>query len=359
MAPDGTLLEEAATDEMETELIDGRPIQAHSNSTQATQGIISAVGTTWRVDMNTQFAGSDASRRLVKPIDGNPRIENVAKPAASPGMLLVRVATVGMCRTDLLVAAGTIGVGTPTILGHEFSGWIEENEASEQVGLEDGTLIAGDPTFTLPDGRDGFMGVDADGVLAEWITIPADRVYRADGLTPHQAAYLEPVTAAMGGLPLAQAIGGRGAVIGDNRIATLTSAVLATAANPVPHVSMTLEQLEMEPDSSFDWLIETSLSAHLLAIAVSKLKAGGTLVIKSRGLEEVVIPVRDIVLKRLTLAGRTRSAFPEAMDWIRSQPKIVSSLLGEAYPFDRWAEAFAAAASGEGRKIFINVAADA
>lgn len=292
--------------------------------------------------------------RLVKPVSGEPAIQQMTRPVPGHGEALVRVATVGMCRTDLLVAAGAIPVSSDTVLGHEFSGWIEDVGPDTICAFAPGTLVAGDPTFPLPDGRDGFIGVDVSGALSTWITMPVERLHRADGLTPHQAAYLEPVTAAMGGLPIARAQGGRGAIIGRNRIATLTSAVLTS--HGVEHEILDLNELHDRPDSSFDWLLEARLSDLLLQEAVRKLAAGGTLILKSRHLEQATFPVRDMVLKRITFAGMTRSGFPEAMEWMKANIDTIHSLLGDRYRMANWRNAFKAAETGEGNKVFVDVA---
>lgn len=291
--------------------------------------------------------------RLLKPVEGKPSIKAMTRPIPGPGEALIRIATVGMCRTDLLVASGDIAIKSDTVLGHEFSGWIEEFGPDAKSGLAVGALIAGDPTFPMPDGRDGFIGVDAPGALATWITMPVERLHDAKGLTPHEAAYLEPVTAAMGGLPMAQARGGRGAIIGRNRIATLTSAVLTS--HGVEHEIIDMNELYERPDCSFDWLLEARLSSLLLKNAVAKLAAGGVLILKSRHLEEATFPVRDMVLKRITFAGMTRSGFPEAMAWMKDNVGTVKSLLGRRYPLERWEEAFADAGTGEGNKVFVDV----
>lgn len=296
---------------------------------------------------------STTGERLVKPVEGAPYLGTMTRPVPGPGEATVRVATVGMCRTDLLVAAGEIPVMQDTVLGHEFSGWIEEIDREAAADLPVGTLVAADPTFPLPDGRDGFIGVDASGALATWIVMPIERLYPAGSLTPHQAAYLEPVTAAMGGLPMARSCGGRGAIVGRNRIATLTSAVLTS--HGVEHEIVDLNGLYERPDCSFDWLIEAELSNLLLADAVRKLAAGGTLILKSRHMEQATFPVRDVVLKRITLAGMTRSGFPEAMAWMKDNVDTVQSLLGRRYPLKRWDKAFADARTGEGRKIFVDL----
>lgn len=308
--------------------------------------------------MNAIATGFAAGYQLVKLPHAAPRLRSMVRPSPSKGEVLIRVATVGMCRTDLLVAKGSIPICRETVLGHEFSGWIEEIGPDTPDDVRIGDLVAGDPTFPKADGRDGFIGVDSNGAMASWIVMPAARVHHADGLAPRQAAYLEPVTAAMGGLALAQAIGGRGAILGDNRIAALTSAVMRLAEPSVPHDLLSIDELAAEADASLDWIIETCMSDEVVALCVRKLKAGGTLILKSRHLEALTVPVRDIVLKRITLAGRTRSGFPEAMDWIKANPEVVAGLLGSSYDLADWEAAFEAASTGEGNKVFIDIASE-
>jgi L-iditol 2-dehydrogenase len=296
----------------------------------------------------------ETGMQLVKTSRTPPELMQCTRPEPGSGEALIRVATVGMCRTDLLVADGRIPVSNDTVLGHEFSGWIEA--VGDGCDLSIGDLVAADPTFPMPDGRDGFIGVDADGALRTWIVMPADRLYRAEGLSPRQAAYLEPITAAMGGLKAAREAGGRGAIVGDNRIATLTSAVFDTVGDPVAHDAITIRDLASTEPCTYDWILEARLSDELMVHAMRAMKPGGRLILKSRHLDDVHFPVRDYVLKQLSLVGRTRSGFPEAMAWLKANPDIVEDLLGDTYPLERWAEAFTAAETGEGRKVFVDVA---
>lgn len=308
--------------------------------------------------METEVTGY-AGIMLVRPVNGAPHLQAMTRPVPGPHEVLVRVATVGMCRTDLLVSNGTIPVISDTILGHEFSGWIEQIGPGVFDCPDVGALVSGNPTFALDDGRDGFMGVDTNGALATWVVLPIERIHLADGLDPRQAAYLEPVTAAMGGIESARNAGGKGAIVGNNRIASLTSSVMNRLDNPIEHDLITLDELNAMPDCSYEWLLEARLSDDLIATAIRKLKVGGTLILKSRHLDTVSIPARDLVLKRITLAGCTRSGFPEAMAWIHANPDIVADLLGESFPLEQWDKAFQAAETGEGRKIFVTIAENA
>ena len=60
----------------------------------------------------------------------------VARPAARE--VLIRTAATGICRTDLNFQTGDFFFPTPTVLGHEGAGIIQE------VGSSDTDLAAGD-----------------------------------------------------------------------------------------------------------------------------------------------------------------------------------------------------------------------
>lgn len=302
----------------------------------------------------------ETGRRLVKRPGEPPRIEPMRRPDPGPGQAVVRVRTVGLCRTDLLVADGTLPVDRPVTLGHEFSGDLVACDGRRDI--QEGALVAVDPTFVLPDGTDGFMGLDSEGCLATWAVVPSERLYRSPRLSYGQAAYLEPVAAAMGGLPAALEAGGFGLVLGDNRIADLTAQVFA---NPVSGPAPAFERLSHEafaeatarPDglNRYDWILETRLSDDLFVQALRALRPGGRLITKSRHMPEARFPVRSWVLKRLSLVGRTRSGFAEAHDWIEDNCGFVDGLLGDAFHLDEWDLAFSRANRGEGKKLFINL----
>lgn len=300
--------------------------------------------------------------RLLKPLGESPRIVAATRPEAGEGLTLIRVRTVGLCRTDLLVADGTLPVSSDVVLGHEFSGDVVS--ASGPGALTPGTLVAVDPTFPMEDGTDGFMGMDVDGAISTYVAVPTQRVLDASGLTHRQAAYLEPVAAAMGGYEAARDAGGRGLLLGDNRIATLTGRILegpGSALGPALEFDR-MDHGEFAALSStpagmnrYGWILETRLSDDVFAQAARALVPGGRLICKSRHLVQATIPIRAYVLKRLSIDGRTRSGFPEALDWIVSDPARIEDLIGDAYPVGEWGTAFARAMGGEGRKLFLDL----
>lgn len=305
---------------------------------------------------------SSAGVRLIKRVGHKPLLESLEKPVARKGEVLLRVLSVGLCRTDLLVADGRLPIERDVILGHEFSAVVEDLAADVSIPqIGKGTIVAVNPTFPMPSGRDGYIGVDADGALATWICLPADRLYPTN-LAPRLAAYLEPIAAALGGLAPARQMGGRGAIVGSNRIATLTSLAFSSPSGtceadgaPVEHDLISLDELEASPDQSYDWLLETRLCDRIITEAARVLKPDGILILKSRHLDGITIPIRDYVLKNLSLVGRTREDFGAAMSWLTANARLVEPLLGPERHISRWEDAFSLAETGEGNKVFVTL----
>lgn len=303
-----------------------------------------------------------SSQALIKEPGRSPRLEIHARPKATPGTAVLRVATVGLCRTDLLVADDSIKITTPLILGHEFSGWVEDvgSGADAPAWIAPGALAAVNPTATGPFGADAYMGLDFDGSIATHVRVPFGKLHDAAGMDPRVAAYLEPVACALGSVDVLRTLRGRGLLIGGNRIASLTEQALRGdgAKNGYDLDVMDMDELRgcaAELACAYDWVVETNATQEMFALAALVLKRRGTLVVKSRHPGARAIEVRDYVLKEISVVGRTRSGFPEAMSWLRSHEAFVAGLIGAEFDIGDWQRAFAAANAGEAGKTFIKV----
>ncbi len=70
-----------------------------------------------------------------------PQIEDVPKPAAGPGQVLVKIGGAGVCHSDLHVMEEDLGFTPPFTLGHENAGWIAA--LGEGVrGFKEGDAVA-------------------------------------------------------------------------------------------------------------------------------------------------------------------------------------------------------------------------
>jgi len=163
------------------------------------------------------------------------RYEEVAVPDLSPNEVLVRVKAAGICGSDLPRVMGNAARFYPIILGHEFSGVVEQ-VGGEVTRVAVGDRVAGIPLLPCrrcPDCQAGhfaqckhysFIGSRENGSWAEYVKLPETNVMPVrDAITFEEAALFEPSAVALHAL---MHIGYRGgehvAVLGGGNIGLLT-----------------------------------------------------------------------------------------------------------------------------------------
>ena len=282
-------------------------------------------------------------RSLVKASDGI-HLKEYKMPELKKGFVRINVKEVGLCRTDLFVADGTIKVDQDIILGHEFSGIIVETKSTLFKVNE---RVSVNPLFDVR-----FMGLDFDGCLRDFIDVPEEQVIRAFDLDFKVAAYLEPVAASMAVLKVCHDKKAKGAVFGYNRIAELTYIILKEEGYNIEWID---EKNITAQDNEYDYVIETLLNEVYLSKIIKLLKKEGTLVVKSRKKQLTGLVASDLVAKELTLRCVNYYDFNKTMEWLISHQNTISHLLGDSYPLDDWRNAFDEANKGESKKIFIHI----
>jgi S-(hydroxymethyl)glutathione dehydrogenase/alcohol dehydrogenase len=157
------------------------------------------------------------ARELNKPV----QVEDVQFDAPKAGEVLVKIAAVGVCHSDLSATNGTIALPMPLILGHEAAGEVVEvGDGVAELKAGDHVVsnwiymcgrchycnvgrpvlcnLQGKALSTLPDGtlrtRDAqgkplniFSGV---GVMAEYAVVHADNLVKIDPAVPLDRAAL-------------------------------------------------------------------------------------------------------------------------------------------------------------------------
>lgn len=148
---------------------------------------------------------------------GNKTIETrpLKLPEPGAGQVLLRVCACGVCGTDVHIYEGGKGsadVTPPVILGHEFSGYVEQIGPGVE-GLRIGQLVTVDPNIycgkCLPC-RQGqkqmchhmkAVGVTMDGGFADYCLAPyAQCVAVPENTDPELAAMAEPVACCLHGI---------------------------------------------------------------------------------------------------------------------------------------------------------------
>ena len=175
------------------------------------------------------------------------RIDKLPRPEPGPGQVLLQVASVGVCGSDVhYYLHGRIGsqvVTGPIIMGHEFSARIAELGPGVE-GVSVGQLVTVEPGVSCgkcepcleghpnlcPNVR--FCGTPPiDGVFAEYTVMPAENCFRLpEGFGPIEGAMLEPLGIAIHTVDLAHLRAGQTvAVMGAGPIGLLVAAVAKAA----------------------------------------------------------------------------------------------------------------------------------
>lgn len=133
---------------------------------------------------------------------GKLTLEDRAEPALTPGMVKVKVRSIGICGTDFHIYEGSHPfLQYPRVMGHELSGEVAETNLGSALSLGDRVIV----NPYLPCGKCiacrkekpncctniRVLGVHTDGGMTEFITVPESQLYPAGDLTFAQAAMVE------------------------------------------------------------------------------------------------------------------------------------------------------------------------
>jgi threonine dehydrogenase-like Zn-dependent dehydrogenase len=140
---------------------------------------------------------------------GLARVVERPEPAAGDGEVVIRVARVGLCGTDLSSFLGKNPlVSYPRVIGHEIAGVIESVGPGVD-GWRPGTRVAVSPyknCGSCPACRarrsnacrnNQTLGVQREGALAERAAVSASRLYSSAALTLDHLALVEPFSVGM------------------------------------------------------------------------------------------------------------------------------------------------------------------
>ena len=163
------------------------------------------------------------------------RYEEIEKPEAKPGTVLIKVKYTGICGSDVPRVNGDACHYYPNVLGHEFSGVVEE------VGEGVKTLKAGDrvagvplvPCMKCEDCQKGdyslcrnysFIGSRQFGSFAEYVVVPEKNAVKfSEDVSFEKGAFFEPATVALHGLErTGYKGGGTVAILGGGTVGMLT-----------------------------------------------------------------------------------------------------------------------------------------
>ena len=332
---------------------------------------------------------------------GGQRLEvaRVPIPEPGPGEVRIRVHACGVCGSDLhLFNAGLLPPGrTP---GHEMAGEVDI-VGDGVAGLAAGQRVAVEPLDSCGRcpacraGRDSIcpqlevFGIHRNGGFAEYVNLPARRVFRvADDLDPQLAALTEPMAVAVHGLQRGGFSPGQRVIVLGAGSLGLVSAVAARALGAgevwltarYPHqvelgaelgATRVLGEAEAGPlelarlgrEVDFDLVVETvGGTADTLRAAAAAVRPGGTIAVLGLFLGDVTLDPLTAFMKEATLAWSNCYAHPhEGADFetaarlVDAERAALSRLLTHAVPLDEIARAFTLASDRKAGAVKVTV----
>lgn len=321
-------------------------------------------------------------RQAVVPEPHKIVFREVANPQLEPDQVILQVARIGICGSDVHVFEGKHPlVSFPLIQGHEFSGFVAQ-VGSQVTGLQEGDLVTVEPAigcgvcarcqaglFAQCE-RLLFIGGALPGAGSDLFAVDAHYIVKIPpGVDANDAAMTEPLAVAVHSVRRLGSIQGkRVLVLGGGTIGNLTAQVArAMGAGPIVLVDMIPFRTSLAEKLGFDTLNPTQV-ASLEEAVIGKLdgerpevafecvgkEAPLNTCIRAvvRGGEVVVVgvyeqdPRTQMILvqdKEVSLLGSLMYTWEDYNAAVRlMQEKIVDLKLLQThhFPFERWMDAY-------------------
>lgn len=288
-------------------------------------------------------------------------IKNVQAPEPGPDEVIIRVILAGICGSDYSLYNDKFDVPLPVIPGHEAIGRIEKLGPGVS-GLAVGQRITIQPNFSCHactlcrSGHQNIcpakirLGVDTDGVFAEYAKVPARYVWPIpDGLKDEVAVFAEPLAAVAHAMKImAPRKGDRTLILGAGVMGLLALQLAALNGAEVSACDLNQTRLALtkrlgiahvidasKPTTSvsntFDLIYETSGADSALDQAIQLAAPGGKIVVLGLpGQEHPVLTVL-IVRKELQIMGSMiyTDEFPQVLDLLKSGRLQTEPLISE------------------------------
>ena len=339
-------------------------------------------------------------KALVKTKEGpgNVLLVEMPEPKAGPGQVKVRVAAVGICGTDIKIYHGDTWSNPPVILGHEFSGIVEDVgegvtrvKPGDRVVSETAQIICGDCYYCntgnqLMCSQRLSIGYGTNGAMAKYCVVREGIIHKLpDSISLDEAALSEPSTVAvhavydtvklyptnlvvvMGpgpiGLLVAQAVKGFGCTVmltGTDKDADRL--ILGRKLGIDYILDTTKEDLlakvqELTDGMGADVVYDCSGAAPAIRSGMSALKKMGTFVQVGLTKQNLEIEYGLLTQKQISIIGtfgHNWKAWEIVIQLIKEGNLNVSDLISHHFKLDDWEEAFAIAERQEGVKLLIH-----
>ncbi|WP_284946419.1 galactitol-1-phosphate 5-dehydrogenase [Acidisoma cladoniae] len=306
-------------------------------------------------------------RAAVMYSPGDIRLEDVPMPEAGPDDVLLRVAAVGVCGSDIPRMLTKGAHRMPIICGHEFSGHVV------QRGRNVTTVTEGDLVGVVPlipcricdqclgghfsRCRDyDYFGSRRDGAYAEYVAVPEGNLLRAPaGADPRAVAMTDPASIALHAIWKATpTLGARGGVIGCGPIGLFAIQWMRLMGlREVVAVDVSEEKLAMarEAGATHTFLVHEKAPEGLTCDVIveaaghpSSINAAVRLAAPGGHVTFIGIPVADVTLEQATFNHLLRQEVSLHGAW---------NSFGAPFPGPQWRVALEALTSGQLKWAFM------
>lgn len=312
---------------------------------------------------------------------GDLAVEERPDPLPGPHEVLIRVASVGVCGSDIhYFEHGRIGrftVDAPLVLGHEASGQVvglgpavSRLTLGQRVSLEPGIpdftcsqCLAG--RYNLCTGMRFFATPPIDGAFAELVTIHELFAHPVpDQLSDDASALLEPLSVGLWACRRGEVTAGsRVLVTGAGPVGLVTAqCALALGASEVTVTDVNRHRLQLAGELGVtttvdlgtnslagsgvepDVLLECSGRPEAVIDAIPTVARAGRVVLVGMGADELPLPVSRIQEYELTVTGTFRYAhtWPAAISLASTGRVQLDRLVTAHYGLDQVREALTA-----------------
>lgn len=329
------------------------------------------------------------------------RIEERTHDAPGPGQLRLRLATGGICGSDLHYfnhgGFGTVRLREPMILGHEVSAFVEEMGPSVK-GFKPGQLVAVSPSRPCGTCRYCLEGLPnqclsmrfygsampfphIQGAFSEVLVADAAQCIDASGLTQGEAAMAEPLAVALHATTLAGSLLGKRVLVTGCGPIGMLAMLAARRAGAAEIVATDLSDFTLglaskvgadrvintgkDPDALaaystdkgyFDVLFECTGAVAALTGGIAALRPRGVILQLGLG-GDMALPMMAITAKELSLRGsfRFHHEFAFGVELMRKRLIDVRPLITHTLPLAE-AEAAFHIASDRGQAVKAQIA---
>ncbi len=308
----------------------------------------------------------NASAVLYGPHDV--RIEDRPVPVPTVGQVLVEIAAVGICGSDVhYFEHGRIGdyvVREPMVIGHESAGTVVEvgpgvdpARVGELVALEPGVpcrhctqCLRG--RYNLCPSVVFFATPPVDGSISRFVAFDATFAHPVPaGLTAEQAAMAEPVSVGIWAALKCEVTGGdRVLVTGAGPIGLLAGQVAAALGADTPVITdvsdfrlqraealgLRTARADAPLTEEFDVLLECSGAPAALTAGMRALAPAGRVALVGMGADSVPLDVPLVQGRELSITGvfRYANTYPLALQLIRSGAVNVDDVITHRFALE-------------------------